>query len=340
MKIFLKMIFLTSLTTLFIGCGGATGPTPSALPQWYLNPPQSNQSFYYGVGEGSSKDAAKANALAQIGGTIAVNISSELDMKTEVHNDEYSENVKTQTKASVEKIKFTGVNVIENAYIAGKYYSYLNVDRAVLFDAQESAMKVDYANIKSLYKTSKEGNIFELIKNRDKIESKISTLMSKFPILKAINSGFNESVYSSELSKIKEDLRNSPSRAMVYVSHENSKELAEVLKNHISTYGMTLVDTPRSANEQKNLLKVNVSRVAQEKNVKMSDPRLIGASFADVTVTLTTRNSTNNIIAQNRVNIINISKDGYAAAVVKTAKFEREIQKRGILNILLENAAK
>lgn len=336
---FLKNILFVLISTLIVGCGGAQ-PTPSAenLPKWFLNPTQSNPVFYYGVGEGSSKDAAKANALAQIGGKISVSVSSDLDMSMTINNNQVSESIKSQTKSSIEKIKFTGVDVIENAYQAGKYYTYVKVDRGVLFASQKRAMMVEYNKLNSLFNSAKLNNIFVLINKKSVIEKLVNSIMAKLPILKAINAEFTQNKYQSNLDDISQEVRDSIPNAMVHVTHNNAPEFAEVVKNYISSYGMTLVDNPKYVSNKNNLLIVKVRKTDKPKNIKTSDPRLKGASFADVIVTLTTLSSSNKIIAQNRIQVLNISKDGYKAAAIKTPKFEREIKKQGILNILLDTA--
>ena len=141
----LKIIFntlLLSLTLIMSGCGGAAGPSTSELPKWFLNPKPSNPVFYYGVGEGASVDAAKSNALAQIAGTISMSVSSDLEINTNVSNDVVDENIKSKTKSSIEKIKFTGVEVVENAQSGSKFYTLVKVDRGVLFASQKSEMEI------------------------------------------------------------------------------------------------------------------------------------------------------------------------------------------------------
>ena len=335
-----KSILLIAISTLIVGCGAGTQPTPSAgnLPQWFLNPNHSNSIFYYGVGEGSSKDTAKANALSQIGGEISISVSADLDMTTTETNGQIDEYMKSQTKSSIEKIKFSGAEVMQNAYNAGNFYSYVKVDRDVLVSAQKNAMLVEYDKLNSLFDSAKLNNIFVLINQKSKIEKLVSTVASKLPILKAINADFKQAQYQSKLDAISKGLRDSIPNAMVHVTHSKVPAFAEVVKQYISSYGMTLVDNPKSVKNKNNLIIVKVRKTDKPKNVKTSDPRLKGASFADVIVTLTTLNSTNKVIAQNRIQVLNISKDGYAAAAIKTPKFENEIKKKGILNILLDTA--
>lgn len=336
----LKSSLFIIIASLIVGCGGGAKPAPTTLPSWYLNPNASNPIFYYGVGEGSSKAEAKVNALAQVGGKISVSVSSSMDISTTTNNDDYNEKIQSNTKSSIEKIKFTGVTVIENAMSGGKFYTYLKVDRGVLFKAQNKAMQDKYNKVNSLWKHAKNSNIFAVIKNKSAINSGVDAVMSALPILKAINAEFNEAKYKKVLSDISEQTRNANSKAMVYVTHKDSLGYQEVVKKYISSYGMTLVDNPKEVKNKSNLLMVEVSKTAKPKKVKTSDPRLRGASFADVVVTLTTRDSSKKVMAQNRIKVVNISKEGYKAAVVKTPKFEREIKRRGIVNILFEKISK
>jgi hypothetical protein len=300
----------------------------------------SNSINYYGVGVANTKEGARANALAQIGGEISTKISHSLDMTLSEHNDNITSDTKINTKTSIEKMKFTGVTVLENAYVDGKFYAYVQVDRDALFASQKREFDEKYNKLTSFYKSAKSRNVFSLIKNKDKIDKSIAELRAKITILKEINEDFNDKKYLATLLEISDTTRDAVSDAMVYVSTKNAKPFKEVLKQYISSFGMTLVNSPSSVKNKKNLLKVSVSKTAKPKKVKTTDPRLIGASFAEVIVTLTTKDYSGKIIAQNRIKVLNISKEGYNAAVVKTQKFEREIKRRGILNILLDKSTK
>jgi hypothetical protein len=334
------VVSIVALTFAFFisGCGGSSGPSTSDLPKWYLNPPSSNPMYYYGVGEGASVDAAKANALAQVGGAISTSVSSKMQINTNVSNDVVNENIVSQTKSSIEKIKFTGVDVVKNSARGAKIYSQVRVDRSVLFASQKSQMDKSYNKMKSLFQSAKNGNILNLIKSTPELKKYANRVSTKLPILKAINPDFDKTKYENEILDILNTARDAKRKAMVYVTHQGSKGYADVLKNYISSYGMTLVSSPNSVSNKDNLLKLHVSKTAKQENVITTDPRLRGASFAKVVVTLDTKDHTNKTLANNRIEVMNISKDGYSQAVTKTAKFEREIKRRGVLKILLDSA--
>lgn len=341
MNSFFKAILLSLSSIIVIGCGGVSPKVSSSdMPDWYLNKPMSNSLYYYGVGEATTKEGARAAALAQIGGEISTKVSHSLDMTLSEHNDDITSDTKIQTKTSIENMKFTGVTVNENAYVNGKFYSYVQVDRDTLFADQKRDFDTKYNKLTSFYASAKNRNVFSLIKNKEKINASVNELRGKLTILKTIKPDFNQKKYSNVLTNISNDTRDASSNAMVYVTTSNASPFKAVVKQYISSYGMTLVNSPKSVKNKKNLLKVKVSKTSKKKNVKTSDPRLKGASFADVVVTLTTKDYSGKVIAQNRVQVVNISKDGYKAASIKTQKFEREIKRRGIVNILLDKSSK
>jgi len=341
MNNYFKTLLLSLSSIVILGCGGASPKvSSSSMPDWYLNKPMSNSINYYGVGTASTKEGARAAALAQIGGEISTKVSHSLDMTVSEHNDNLTSDTKIATKTSIETMKFTGVSVNENAYVNGEFYAYVQVDRDELFAAQKREFDEKYNKLTSFYSSAKNRNVFSLIKNKKKIESSLVDLRAKLSILKTIKSDFNQKKYADVLTNISNDTRDSVANAMVYVTSTNALAFKEIVKQYISSYGMTLVNSPSSVKNKKNLLKVNISKSSKKKNVKTSDPRLRGASFADVVITLTTKDYSGKVIAQNRIKVVNISKDGYKAASVKTQKFEREIKRRGILNILLDKSSK
>lgn len=327
------LTFLTFL--LFItGCGGAS-PSVTQIPSWFLNPPKSDPIYYYGVGEGKNVDAAKANALAQIGGSISTTVSSNMQIDTEVTNGDVNEAMRSQTKASVDAIKFTGVEVVKSTQQGMKIYTKVRVDRHALFDAQKTEFNKLYKKLNTLYSSSKESNILNVLRNTAKMKKLANASLAKLPILKTIETDFNASAYQKKILSILSAIRDAKRETIVYVTSKSAQGYMNVLKSYISSYGMTLVDNPKSVSNKKNLLRVNVSISAKQKHIKTNDPRLKGASFAEVVVALQTKDYKGEILGDSQIDVLNISKDGYKKAVLKTKKFAREIERRGVLQVLL-----
>ncbi len=339
MSIFFKYTFLLVLSLIFIGCAAGSknqvSQPESTLPSWYINPKTSDSLFYYAVSEGASKDEAKLNALSQVSSEISVSISSSLDIQKISKNDFYQKEIKQNTKSSTDKIKFTGVEIVSNAYFNGMFYTYVKVNRDILFKAQKRSFDIKYKQLLTSWNDVEENGAFALFRNNSDLKKNIAKTFLQLSQLKAISNKFNQTTYTNKLIDIDNKLTQLKSNAVVYVTNSKSSQYQNVLKKYISNYGMTLVDNPSKVKNKKNVISIKVTKQAKSKRVKSTDPRLKGASFAEVVVTITTKNYKNKIVAQNRIKVINISKEGYNAAVIKTSKFEREIKKKGILNILL-----
>jgi len=337
------VLFVTIFISLsFLGCGGST-PNPksvssSSMPSWYLSEVPTDSINFYGVGEGSTKDSAKAKALTQISGAISTTVESAMEItESDSTKNGYTQESKNNIKSSTDSIKFTGVTIIDTAYVDGKFYTYLKVDRATLFNSLKRDLDNNYHNTLNLFKQMRSRGSFEVLKKSDKLTKMVDKILSKptIEILKSINHSFNSTQYRDKIISIKTDLDNIKANIVVYIEANTrlSSYYKDIVEKYISSYGLSIVNYNTN---MKNLLVINVSVNARQKNVRTSDPRLRGATFVDATIVLTTKDYSGKIVAQNRVDVINISKDGLESAKIKTKKFEREIKRKGILNILLK----
>jgi hypothetical protein len=297
--------------------------------------------YYYGVGSGVTKEDAQTKALSNIAARISSTVSASMDISaTDSTEKGYTEESKSQVKSTTEKIKFTGVSTLDNAYVDGKFYTSLRVDRAVLFNAQKKLLDVEYEKALTLWNQMQTRGVFDILKNAQEVEKAVDAIVSEptIVILKEINAQFDSVQYRQKVLDLKNSVIGAKSKISFYL--QSSGKLApyykDIVAKYISSSGVKIVENVNDVSNKKSLLTVEVSVEAEQKNVKTSDPRLKGATFADVTVILTTRDYLNKIVANNRVNVLNITKDGLEAAKKKTKKFEREIQRQGILNILLK----
>ena len=337
-------IFLISIVSLLmVGCGGSqpTSTKNVQMPSWYLNETPPSSAYYYGVGLGNTKESAKAKALSSVAGLISSTVSASMEISsTDDTNLGYTQQSKSNVKSNTEKINFTGVTILENAYVDGQFYTNVKVDRNILFNAQKKLLDAEYNKALALWKQMQNRGTFEILKNSVKVKKSANKMLNEptLAILKSINSQFDPVSYRKKIVEIKSNVENAKSQIVIYLNNKGSLALdyREIVQKYISSDGIAIVENIHEVSDKKNLLIVDISVKAKEKNVKTSDPRLKGATFVDVTVVLTTKNSANKIVAQNRVTVRNISKDGLNATKHKTKKFEREIKRNGILNILLK----
>ena len=130
------------------------------------------------------------------------------------------------------------------------------------------------------------------------------------------------------------------SETEVVVVSKNSQAIPykKTVEKYLSSFGVLLVENQKEIRNKSNSLNIEISILHKEKLVKTTDPRLSGATFIDVEISLITKNNNATIVAQNKVNVINVSKEGYDATLSKTGKFEREIEDKGIMGILIEKS--
>ena len=251
MNKFLKISLGAMLALSFISCGGGS-PKPkqtSSMPSWYLNELPSTSSYYYGVGEGDSKEEAKAKALSNIAASISLTVSADMEVSaTDSSEDGYSQKSKSNVKSSTQKIKFTGVRVLNNAFVNGKFYTNVSVDRDVLFNTQKKLLDNDYKKALTLWEQMKKQGTFAVLKNSKKLESIIDAILSQptLEILKSINPEFNSSKYREKAISIKSKLIDSKSHILVYIKSDS--KLSSYYKDIVKKYCES--KTGRTAIEQ------------------------------------------------------------------------------------------
>lgn len=339
-----KYFFILFFSIFFIGCtgGGSTQPKPNTmLPNWAINSKASTSVYYYAIGEGVSKEEAKKDALKQISSAISVTISSSTTTTKTATEDSYKRKIQDIVKSSTQKIKFTGVRVLRNAFANGIWYSEIQVNRKILFQAQKDVMLLEYNRTLKLWKKIKQGNAFTIFREDNKLNKHINKVMAQLPILKSINNKFDLDKYSSVMQNIREKSIFKKSSVIVYVKTKNAFNEKIVLEKAISDFGVKIAQKLSNVKSRKNLIIVDIAKKSKVGVNRYKTRKMRGVKFANITLTITTYDGTGKtIVAQNIIYLTNASRDSYKDAMQKTKKFEREIKRRGILNILLETISK
>jgi len=126
---------------------------------------------------------------------------------------------------------------------------------------------------------------------------------------------------------------------LVYFKKSNAAAFQNIVKKYVSQAGAKIFKDIKKINkkELKNLIIIDIKKSAKEQKMTSTSEKLKNAHFAKVAITLTVLNSDNKVLAKNIISVLNISKVSFEDAVNKTEKFEKEIKKQGILNILMGN---
>lgn len=309
----------------FIGCGGS-GVEPIAYPSWYLNPPQNNGSFLYGVGEGKDIDAAKASALNSISASLSITVSSEF--KKDESSSSYNGNEKSYTsainrvKAEVKKIEFNDYQVIQNQMLSGTLLVLVEVSRHKLFNAQKekldrysNELSVEQKSIKN-YSPLKQAYLYEQsLEKTDKLKS--------FALLtKTINSDFDTQPYLNQVSDIQHNRKNALNQAKVSITSDtDAKIFIDTLKEGLNKAGIKTVSN--YANTRIHL-----------KNRFQTD-EIYGFKIAKSTLSLSTLDAKNKTLATRTLTLNGKSRYDYEKAKLNTAHMlSQKIKDEGIFTLL------
>ena len=147
---------------LFSGCISSKVENQN-IPKWYINAPQNNNLFLYGVSNDYNIKDAKANALNDMASRLMINVSSTFHQNIKTSSNLYTKDISQDVKLEVENIKFTNAKTIKNKLINNQFYVVMRVDRKDLFKETFKAFKLLDTKIEKSKINLKEKSILEKI---------------------------------------------------------------------------------------------------------------------------------------------------------------------------------
>lgn len=327
----LVSFFLFSCTATTQGVKKTEQNSPKTQDEFWLNPQNSDNTYYYGVGSGETQDRAKVVALKNISADILVKISSDTTIQKTISNDSYSRNVQENIKTSVEKIDFTNAQIIKQARHQGLLYVLVRVSKQELLNNHLKDLQSLKKQLTALNDLSqKNGQVYYFL-NQKTSDLIIQNAKNKLVIANAIDKNAKtkdlETFFNSQSQLIQQKIVN----LRFFVDSKDA--YAQVLKNHLLRLGVKSVDRFfGKANDVIIKLRVN----ATPKELKSLDPRFKNAHFAKVEITISTKDNTLKTVAQNTINLTNVSKKSYEDAKNNTSKFDAYIKKNSIQTTLIK----
>jgi len=337
----LRHIFSLLTLILFFGCAGVKQPKAPDIPSWILNPNTSNSMYYYAVGQGRDLEESKNDALKQISSEISITISSMTSITKILNDKTYSKTVKDIIKASTNKINFTNIKILKRAVVDGIFYTYIQVDRSVLFQSQKEKMLVKYNQTIKLWNRIQKSNIFILLSNYQYLIHNINEIMGQLSILKSINNNFMMKKYVTVLQDIKTKAMDRKSKAIAFVKTNSAFNEKSILEKALSDFGIKVIKKMADSYNKQNLIIIYIQKKSKPIKNRYKSWKMRNVKFALVTLIITTYDGNKKLkLAQNIIRYKNASRDGYDDAVKRTKNFVLLIKQKGIINTLLENTSK
>ncbi|MBN2782980.1 MAG: LPP20 family lipoprotein [Campylobacterales bacterium] len=247
-----KVFFLLLVTFLFSGCvGGKKEVEVLTYPKFYTTIPQDSRSYYYGLGEGSSKEDAIAIALNDIASKLSITVESKRTIQTNIstHNERenYTQISNNEIKNEVGKVEFSSYEVKRYEQMPeNRHFVLVAIDRVknANMASQKIASKIDSYK-KELSMDS--SNIVSKLKALNKISGEINTqTLRECDVLKALSYSDEVDGYIKTLKTIDTKIAEYKNKITFFISADDAYK--NVLMEKLSSKGYSVVDDGAKVN--------------------------------------------------------------------------------------------
>ena len=304
---------------LFSGCISSNIES-SNIPKWYINAPQNDNLFLYGISNDYNIKIAKANALNDMASRLMVNVSSTFHQNIKTSSNIYTKDISQDIKLEVENIKFTNAKTIKNKLINNQFYVVMRVDRKDLFEETFKAFNLLDIKIEKSKIYLKEKSILEKIHYLQNLYPTLIKAKKSAYILYAINNDFNYDYYLSKYDDMIDDILKLKDLVIIDINEDKNNLFKEEFISLLN----------------KNYFKVSNSNANVQINIKSMarDSLFKGWYISKITVTISIETNGKNI--SNKIfNIIGRSSSSKINALANAKfNFKNEIDKMGLDSIL------
>ena len=299
-----------------------------ALPEWYLNPPQTTTSMLYATAEGRDSQDAISNALSMMASTLSVSISSQFNSKTVVKEglqNSISSTVSNEVQSDVKKIRISHYEVLNSQEFGfEKYIVLIKSDKTKLFLSLKRELDQKFNLIENRISQVKKDS--SLVKLKVYKESKVELEDTQYilTIMAVLDGSFRSIEYLERLAKI----QNSYEKELLDISFsiecdEASKNLEVSIKQAINSKKIEI----KNGSGEKHF------RVVVRSNIQRASS--YGFTLARSAIEITIKDHKNSVVGSSKLNITGQSTQGYEIAKESIAiKFDEMIKKEGIGKII------
>ena len=297
------------------------------LPNWYTNPPLSNEQALYAIGEGKEKQEAITNALSLLLSTLNVSISSKYSAKTVVkegtHKNSSDATYINETESEVQKISITNYELLKAEKLGFKHFAVLvKVDKAKLFNGLKRELEQKFQLIASEEKNFQRKNALEQLQFYKKSLASLQTLPNTLAVMSTLRPSFNTASFLNKYEKLQRK-HDKLLQGISFWVESNFKSLVSPIAKGISAKKLMI----KKRNDSKHF------RVYLHADIKRATA--YGFTLARANISIKTKDAKGNIIAENSLNLVGQSSQGYSIAkqdLVK--KLNKLIKKEGIEKVL------
>ena len=212
----MKKLFLfllpALLLTVFTGCNGSSEEVkPSvvtnahALPSWYTETHESDNSYIYGLGMGDNRKESLNNALNDAVSTLNVSVSSTYTQETNSATSNGIENYDKKSQESIEivtdKLSLNNYEVVEQQQLGnGSHIVMVRINKYQLFTSLLTKLDNSYKLLD--INLQNKNNELEIILIYRKAIGMIRQKMKTLGIMHTLNPAFDDEAYKDQYRKV------------------------------------------------------------------------------------------------------------------------------------------
>jgi hypothetical protein len=131
-------LFLFISTILNISCASHN----SDLPTWVIKPTQDTSNYLYGIGQGSTLEAANTAALKNATSKLGVSISGTYAQRSTYSALEEQHLINDSIKIVISKTPITSFQQVKTQTVDGKFYTLIKIDKNILVNDYKHSLEV------------------------------------------------------------------------------------------------------------------------------------------------------------------------------------------------------
>jgi hypothetical protein len=296
------------------------------LPVWYTQPPVSNNTDLYAIGDGKNKQDAISNALSMLVSTLSVSISSKFSAKSIVREGRVNSSDATytnETQSETKKVRISSYEVLNTSELGFRKYAVLvKVNKQKLFNSLEKETQQKFEIIENKEKIQENKNALDkLFFYKESLES-LQNLPNTLTVMSVLNEGFDTKPYLDKYDALDRKYESYLKNITFWVD-SNYKPLVSPVSKGLSHKNIKI----------KNVSGVMHFHIYIKANIQKA--AAYGFSLARANISITTKDSQLTTIATNSINLVGQSSQGYEIAKQDLVnKLNKLIQNEGIAKVL------
>ncbi|MBL0707586.1 MAG: LPP20 family lipoprotein [Sulfurimonas sp.] len=331
-----KTLFLLLSIVFFGACGASASPSlNSSTPSWLNNPPSDTSRYFYAVGYGDTQKDAKSDALGVISAKISVDVASNFSNSLTASRQNGDEDILQTTKSEVvsksKKIEYSDVKVQDSVNKGGKWTLLVQVDRDILTASYERKLQKVDAKIKTEWEIYQDAGYFEKLKLSSVINKYLKETDTFFPLLHALDVNYDDSKYTSRYLTYTKEMRKAKRELVFKIeSDKNSEPLASLIRSELSMQNATF------SNKNYNIL-IKVTTKAKMRKVNSTNEEFKKLTIALRRTVIKATDKKGIVVSNVMYKTKSGSSEGFSDAISRVAKYEKMIDKKGIISFLTGN---